>query len=145
MEKQNRDKNKLLLKIIALDRILYNEYIQKALITTTGGKITILKDHMPIAAILADAPFIITDESSEKQIVAVHGGYLTIMENEVLVVADEAIFAKEIDNARVEEDIRRNEEIIKGGTSDALSLARAEIQLKRNLMNLRISDMLNQK
>lgn len=145
MDTVTRDKSKLLLKIIALDRLLYDDYIEQAMIKTTGGMITILKGHMPIAAILEDAPLEVVTSKGEKEVLAVHGGYMTIMDNEVLVVADDALFAHEIDEARVQEDIRRNKELIDGGDADALSLARAEIQLKRSLMNLHIHDMLSKK
>ena len=141
MKKSERDSGRLWLEIIAIDQILYADYIKQATILTTGGEITIYKNHMPIAAILQDAPLHIVNEMGNRDIIAVHGGYLTILNNEILVVADDAIFAKEIDEARVQEDIRRNEEIIADSTVDALSLARAEIQLKRSLTNLKISDM----
>lgn len=138
-------KDRLMLEIIALDQILYEGPIQQATLTTTGGEITVLPNHMPIAAVLEDAPFILIDEKGERQIIAVHGGYMTIVENTFLVVADSAIFAKEIDEARVREDIRRNQDIIDKKSGSSLDIARAQIQLQRNLMNLKINDMFNGK
>ncbi|MGL5041599.1 MAG: ATP synthase F1 subunit epsilon [Culicoidibacterales bacterium] len=130
----------LMLKIIALDRILFEGHIRKATMNTTGGQITILPNHMPIAAVLEDAPFILTDEQGTTKIVAVHGGYITILENVLLVVADDAIFAEEIDLARVEEDIRKNRNVIDDTNATSLDITRAQIQLQRNLMNLKIKD-----
>lgn len=145
MALEKNDHTRLQLKIIALDRILYDDYIKQAAITTTSGNMVILTDHMPIAAIMADAPVFITTENNEEEIVAVHGGYMSVLENEFLIVADDAVFASEIDNARVQEDIRRNEELIASGTDDALSLARAEVQLKRDIMNLKVYDLFSKK
>ncbi|GBU10863.1 ATP synthase epsilon chain [Erysipelotrichaceae bacterium] len=130
----------LMLKIIALDRILYEGKITQATMTTTAGDITILPNHMAIAAVLKDAPFILIDAKGEKHVVAIHGGYITMIENAFLVVADDAIFAEEIDEARVREDIRRNKEIIKDKKGSSLDITRAQIQLQRNIMNLKISD-----
>ena|GEM_PF-3094444 len=145
MAEQENDKKRLQLKIIALDQILYDDYITQAAITTTSGNMVILKNHMPIAAIMEDAPVFVKDEQGNEEIIAVHGGYMSVHENEFLIVADDAVFAREIDNARVQEDIRRNEELIAKGSADELSLARAEIQLKRDIMNLKVYDIFSKK
>jgi len=138
-------RERLRLKIIALDRILYDDDIIQAAITTTSGDMVILKDHMPIAAIMADAPVFIKTELIEEDIIVVHGGYMSVLENEMLIVADDAIFASEIDNARVQEDIRQNQEMLSKGDADEFVLERAEIQLRRDLMNLKAYDILSKK
>jgi len=135
----------LRLKIIALDRILFDADIVQAAITTTTGDMVILKDHMPIAAIMADAPVFVKNDLGQEEIVVVHGGYMSVLENEMLVVADDAIFASEIDNARVREDIRQNQELISKGEVDEPLLERAEIQLKRNLINLKVYDLFSKR
>ena len=142
---QDNDTTSLQLKIIALDRILYDAHIKQAAIKTTGGEMVILKDHMPIAAILEDAPVFIIDAEGDEEIIAVHGGYMSVLNNEFLIVADDAIFAKEIDDARVHESILRNEELLVQGQVDAMKLARAEVQLKRDIMNLKVYDLYKKK
>jgi F-type H+-transporting ATPase subunit epsilon len=138
-------RERLRLKIIALDRILYDDDIIQAAITTTSGDMVILKDHMPIAAIMADAPVFVKTDLIEEDIIVVHGGYMSVLENEMLIVADDAIFASEIDNARVQEDIRQNQEMLSKGEADEFMLERAEIQLRRDLMNLKAYDILSKK
>jgi len=138
-------RTQLRLKIIALDRILFDADIKQAAITTTSGNMVILKDHMPIAAIMADAPVFVTNNLNEEDIVVVHGGYMSVLHNEMIIVADDAIFASEIDNARVREDIRQNEELISRGEADELQLDRAEVQLRRNLINLKAYDLFSKR
>jgi len=138
-------RERLRLKIIALDRILFDADIIQAAITTTSGNMVILTDHMPIAAIMEDAPVFIKNELAEEEIIVVHGGYMSVLENEMLVVADEAIFASEIDNARVREDIRQNQEMLSKGEADEFVLERAEVQLRRDLMNLKVYDLFSKR
>lgn len=131
------------LSVIALDRMLYEGEVQRVTAETTAGQITILPNHSPIASILVDAPLIVVNESGEREFIAVHKGYISIMRKEVLVVADDALFAHEIDEARIREDIRRNEEILKNKSGDALDLDRAQVRMQRDLTNLKVYDLFN--
>lgn len=131
--------NKLLkFKIIALDRIIYEGDVQSVTLVTTGGEINILPEHMPIAAILVDAPVKVIDMQNTEVIIAVHSGYVTMKSNELLIVADAANFAREIDLEREKENIKRNKAIINDSQSSGIDVARAKIQLQRSLMNLKI-------
>ena len=131
------------LSIIALDRMLYEGEVRQVTAETTAGQITLLPNHSPLSCILVDAPLIVVNADGEREFVAVHKGYMSIMQNKLLVVADQALFAHEIDEARLREDIRRNEEILKNKNGDALDLDRAKVRMTRDLTNLKVYDLFN--
>ncbi|TLG77093.1 ATP synthase F1 subunit epsilon [Culicoidibacter larvae] len=131
------------LQIIALDRILYDGQITKLTINSTGGELTILPNHMPIVAVIEPAPIYVHEEDGNERIVVIHGGYFNLFDNDLLVVADDAIFAEEIDRAREEEAVKEAEHDINETRGDNLQLARAKVRLQRSLMNLQVADSLS--
>ncbi|MGL4953365.1 MAG: ATP synthase F1 subunit epsilon [Culicoidibacterales bacterium] len=89
------------LKVVAIDRLLFEGEIDKMLVTTTDGQLTILPNHIPLISILKIAPLMI-EQDGEKKYLAISGGYMSIQRHETLIVADIAEWAHEINIERVE-------------------------------------------
>ena len=70
---------------------------------------------------------------------AISGGFLEVRPDRVIVLADAAERADEIDVARAEEAKRRAEERLKERVSD-VDVARAETALQRAMVHLEVVD-----
>ena len=69
----------------------------------------------------------------------VNGGFLEVMQDKVIVLADVAERADEIDVAKAEEAKRHAEESLRQGVS-AVDIAAAEAALRRSLIQLKVAE-----
>jgi F-type H+-transporting ATPase subunit epsilon len=77
---------------------------------TTEGELGVLPGHAPLLGQLAEGGVVtIRTESGEDVIVAAHGGFLSITEHGVSILAETAEISTEIDVARAREALSRAE------------------------------------
>ncbi|MDQ4037437.1 MAG: F0F1 ATP synthase subunit epsilon [Actinomycetota bacterium] len=68
---------------------------------TTEGELGILPGHIPLLGQLAEGGVVrIMQESDEELVVVAHGGFLSVTDRGVSILAEVAEFASEIDVAR---------------------------------------------
>lgn len=127
------------LKIVTIDRLLFEGDVDKMQVTTTDGQLTILPNHIPLISVLKIAPLII-EQNGEKQYLAISGGYMSIQRHEVLIVADIAEWASEIDRERVELAKTRAEEALEKPTA-FMDPKVAEKELRKALNRLDVYDL----
>lgn len=100
-------------KIVTPEKVVYENEIFQVSIPTTSGEITILPHHIPLVSVLAAGELKIKDKNGEHHI-AVSGGFLEVKgNNEIVILADHAERAEEIDVAKAEEARKRAEEQMK--------------------------------
>src|SRR5689334_20900397 len=93
---------------------------------TTEGELGVLPGHAPLLGQLAEGGVVtIRVESGDDVIVAAHGGFLSVTERGVSILAETAEIAGEIDVERAREALRRAEEA--GDDPDAQAAARRAI------------------
>ncbi|MGL4972438.1 MAG: ATP synthase F1 subunit epsilon [Culicoidibacterales bacterium] len=127
------------LKVVAIDRLLFEGEIDKMQVTTTDGQLTILPNHIPLIAILKIAPLVI-DQAGEKKYLAISGGYMSIQRHETLIVADIAEWAHEIDVERVEEAKMRAQQAI-ANPLEFVDVKVAEKELKKAINRLDVYEL----
>ena len=72
---------------------------------TTVGEIGILPHHIPLVAQLVDDAMVRVEREGEDDLrIAVDGGFLSVTEERVSILAESAEFASEIDEAAAKED-----------------------------------------
>jgi F-type H+-transporting ATPase subunit epsilon len=90
---------------------------------TTEGELGVLPGHAPLLGELAPGGVVrIRPESGEDLVVAAHGGFLSVTEKGVSILAETAEIASEIDVERAREALRRAE--ADGDDPDAQAAAR---------------------
>ncbi len=98
-------------EITTPERTVLTDNIIKLTVPTKKGEITVLPDHIPIVASLMPGVLEITDEKENLEVVAVSGGFLAVMpESKVVILADTAERAPDIDAEKAEEARRVAEE-----------------------------------
>jgi F-type H+-transporting ATPase subunit epsilon len=93
------------------------------------GSMGVLKNHAPLMTTL-DIGVIKYSKDSADHYLAVHGGFAEVKDNVVIVLADSAEKAEEIDLARAEAAKSRAENRLHNRTAD-LDVMRAELALRR--------------
>ncbi|MGB6895077.1 MAG: F0F1 ATP synthase subunit epsilon, partial [Dehalococcoidia bacterium] len=116
----------LSVEIVTAERIVYSdENVDAVIAPGVEGQLEVLPRHTAFMTTLEPGELILLKGGEEIGVV-VSGGFLEVRENKVVILADAAERAEEIDVARAEEARRRAEErlVTREGTVD---LARAEV------------------
>lgn len=84
--------------IVAVERKIWSGKGTFLFTRTTSGEIGILPQHIPLVAQLVDDAMVRVEREGEDDLrIAVNGGYLSVTEAGVTVLAESAEFAGEID------------------------------------------------
>lgn len=91
--------------IVAADRSVWSGKASFIFTRTTVGEIGILPQHIPLVAELVDDAMVRVERADEEDLrIAVHGGFLSVTEDGVIVLAESADFAEEIDETTARHD-----------------------------------------
>jgi len=115
-------------EIVTPDETVYQDKIDSLMLDTQSGEITILPNHMALVSVLVPGEMLIR-KGSEEISMAVSGGFVEIQPNsKVIIIADSAERAENIDELKAEEARRRAEDILaKKGTSKEIADAQAAL------------------
>jgi F-type H+-transporting ATPase subunit epsilon len=91
--------------IVSVERKIWSGKATFLFTRTTSGDIGILPHHIPLVAQLVDDAMVRVERDGEDDLrVAVDGGYLSVTEAGVTILAESAEFASEIDGDRAKAD-----------------------------------------
>ena len=130
---------KIKFKIITLERVVYQDEVDAVTIPTTDGEITVLARHTPLVAILKSGRIMVKKDGAQL-LLSVSSGFVEIrQDSEVVILADTAERAEEIDIERADEARRRVEEMLKEKEKfDDLTFARMQAQLEKELARIHV-------
>jgi F-type H+-transporting ATPase subunit epsilon len=126
-------------EVVAAERSILSGEADEVLADTVKGQIGILPRHAAMLTLLVPGTVRLR-RGNEEEILAVGGGFLEVSDNNVVVLADSAERAEEIDIARAEEARRRAAARVRGGTPD-IDQDRAQAALARSLSRLRAAEV----
>ncbi|MBI5222733.1 MAG: F0F1 ATP synthase subunit epsilon [Candidatus Magasanikbacteria bacterium] len=126
-------------KIATPEKVIYENEIEQVSVPTTMGEITILPNHAPLVSILQAGELKIKDKNGE-QVVAVSGGFLEIKpKSEVVILADDAERAEEIDIDRAEAARQRAvEQMERAKAEEDVDYAKLQAVLDREMNRVRV-------
>ena len=125
------------LDIVTPERELFTGEVDMVLAPGMQGQLGILPQHAPLIAALAEGP-LVARTGEEELTFAIHGGYMQVLPERVIVLADVAERAGEIDIERAEEARRRAEELLdkEPPPEERVAAMRA---LQRSLVRLKVA------
>ena len=123
-------------QIVTAERQVYSDTADVVVAPGSEGQLGILPNHAPLITRLEPGELIVR-RGGQEVVLAISGGFLEVLNNKVIVLADTAERADEIDEARAIEARRRAEQRIKDRTSQ-LDFERAELALRRSIVRLRL-------
>ena len=124
------------LKIIAPERIFYEDDVAFVEFRTTEGDIGIYPGHIALTSIVAPGVIKIHTPSGEIKEAAQLDGFAEILADQVMILAEAVEWPEEIDVNRAKEAQIRAERRIKNEDGD---MDRAELALKRSIVRQRLA------
>ncbi len=128
----------LRLDIVTAERAVYSDDVDIVIAPGVLGQLGILPHHTPLMTMLEPGELIARKGSDEFSLV-VSGGFLEVRPDRVIVLADTAERAEEIDISRAEEAKRRAEQHLAEKAVPGADAARAGAALSRSLIRLRVA------
>jgi len=110
-------------ELVSADRLVWSGEATRVIARTTEGDVGILPNHSPLLSLLVQSVVDVTTADNETWIAAVDSGFLSVANNLVSILADQAEMSHDIDleKARAELDRVRVQ-----GTDDDEAAQRAE-------------------
>jgi F-type H+-transporting ATPase subunit epsilon len=105
---------KIYFQIVTPERVVLKEQILQVSVPTKMGEITVLPEHIPLVATLVPGVIETIKENGDKEIISVSGGFIEVLKDKVVILADTAERADEIDLERAYEAKKKAEEVIAG-------------------------------
>lgn len=131
--------NKLYFQIITPEKIVYEDEITQVTIPTKQGQITVLSHHIPLISILEPGELIIKKDGQEAPLF-VSGGFVEVRKgNKIVILADSAEYAHEIDEERAEQARARALALQKEKFTDDVKFMEASASLERALARLKVA------
>ncbi|MFH0891905.1 MAG: F0F1 ATP synthase subunit epsilon [Candidatus Falkowbacteria bacterium] len=90
-------------EIVTPERTVLKEQILQVTVPTRDGEITVLPKHMPLVSMLKPGVIELKTVGGEVKLMSVSGGFIEVLRNKVVILADTAERAEEIDLERAEE------------------------------------------
>jgi len=129
--------------ILSPDRRVLQARADSVVIPAIDGEIGILHNHTPFVAQLQPGE-IRMRTGDDVQYFAVSGGFVEVQNNHVVVMAETAEMAHEIDVERARQSAERAKAILRAPSS-TVDLAMAEASLRRALVRLRTAEVVRQR
>jgi F-type H+-transporting ATPase subunit epsilon len=127
----------LRLEIVTADSVVYEDDVEIVVIPGIEGQLGILPHHAPLLTALQPGELVLRKEGEETAI-AVSGGFVQVLDDKVIVLADSAERAEEINEERAQEAMRRAEERLENRTED-MNLGRALASIRRAQSRLKVA------
>jgi F-type H+-transporting ATPase subunit epsilon len=130
----------LSVEIVTIERKLLEEQgVDEVIAPGVEGQFAVLPRHAPFMTMLEPGELILK-KGGEEVPFAVTGGYFEVLNDRVIVLADAAERAEEIDVARAEE-ARERARLALERRETVEDLAAAQAALQRALIRLRVAEM----
>ncbi len=126
------------LEIVTSDRIVFEGEVDMITVPGGGGEMGILPHHAPVLSTLK-AGELRVKTGAQTQEFAIGGGFIDIHNNRVIVLADSAERADEIDLARAEAARMRAQEMLKNPPPNKEDIVKLENSYRKSLVRLKVA------
>jgi len=126
------------LDIVTAERVVYSEEVDIVVAPGVLGQLGILPHHAPLMTTLEPGELKVRKGGEEYSLV-ISGGFLEVRPDRIIILADAAERAEEIDIARAEAAKQRAQQRLTHPTPE-VDLAQAEAALRRSLARLKVAE-----
>ena len=130
--------------IVSAEESVYSGKVQFISLTGSLGELGISPGHAPLLSEVKPGPVKMRMDSGEEDIFYVSGGFLEVQPHKVILLADTALRAGDLDEAAAEEASRQAEQAMADKTSE-FEYSRAAGQLAEAAAQLRTLRQIRQK
>ena len=129
----------LLLEIVTPERQVFSDEVDSVVCPGIEGELGILPHHAPLLTTLGFGELRIR-RGGDEEFFAIAGGFLQVRPDRVVVMAETADMASEIDLEKAMEARREAELQLSEGFEEPADLARARASLQRALARIRVAE-----
>jgi F-type H+-transporting ATPase subunit epsilon len=129
----------LTLEIVTPERLAFSGEVDSVNCPGIEGELGILPHHAPLVSTLGIGELVIR-RGGEEEFFAIAGGFLQVRPDKVVVMAETADMASEIDVQKAEEARRDAERALAEGSEEPADLARARAALQRALLRIQVAE-----
>ncbi len=127
------------LEIVTPERLAYSDTVDAVVLPGSEGELGVLPHHAPLVSMLGVGELRIRKGGQEESF-AIVGGFLQVRPDRVVVMAETADMASEIDLEKAQEARREAERAIESGYQEGADLAAARAQLQQALLRIRVAE-----
>jgi F-type H+-transporting ATPase subunit epsilon len=129
----------LLLEIVTPERLAYSDTVDAVVLPGIEGELGILPHHAPLVSMLGVGELRIRKGGAEESF-AIVGGFLQVRPDRVVVMAETADMASEIDLEKAQQARREAEQALESASHQPADLAAARAQLQQALLRIRVAE-----
>ncbi len=129
----------LLLEIVTPEKLAYDDDVDAVVLPGSEGELGILPHHAPLLSMLGAGELRIRKGGTEESF-AIVGGFVQVLPDQVVVMAETADLAAEIDLEKAEEARRDAERALEAGFVEPADIAQARAALQAALLRIRIAE-----
>ena len=127
------------LEIVTPERVAYEDDVDMVICPGSEGELGILPHHAPLLSTLAFGELKIR-KGGQEEYFAIAGGFVQVRPDKVVVMAETADMASEIDLEAAESARHESERALEEGFSEPADLARARAAMERALLRIRVAE-----
>jgi F-type H+-transporting ATPase subunit epsilon len=127
------------LEIVTPERLAYEDDVDMVLVPGIDGELGILPHHTPLVSLLGVGELRIRKGGSEESF-AIAGGFLQVRPDKVVVMAETADLASEIDLERAQQARAEAQRALESGYVEGADLTAARAELQRALVRIRVAE-----
>lgn len=95
------EKKTIKFEIVTLDRVVLKQDILQVTAPTQAGEITVLPDHIPLVSALKPGVIEVKSANGDLEIMSISGGFIEVLKDKIIILADKAERAAELDESRI--------------------------------------------
>ncbi len=127
------------LEIVTPERRAYSDDVDSVVLPGSEGELGILPHHAPLLSMLGAGELRVKKGGTEESF-AIVGGFVQVRPDRVVVMAETADLAAEIDLEKAEEARRQAERTLQAGFTEAADMAQARAALQAAMVRIRVAE-----
>ena len=127
------------LEIVTPEKLAYADDVDSVQLPGSEGELGVLPHHAPLLTMLGVGELRIRKAGAEESF-AIVGGFLQVRPDRVVVMAETADMASEIDLETAQQARRAAEQALESGYSEGADLSAARAALQQALLRIRVAE-----
>jgi F-type H+-transporting ATPase subunit epsilon len=129
----------LQLEIVTPEKLAYEGEVDSVQLPGSEAELGVLPHHAPLISALGAGELRLR-KGSEDEFFAIVGGFLQVLPDKVVVMAETADIASEIDLEKAQEARRQAEQALESGYVEGADLAAARASLQTALLRIQVAE-----
>ena len=127
------------LEIVTPERQVFSDTVDSVQVPGSEGELGVLPHHAPLVSTLGVGELRFRKDGTEESF-AIVGGFLQVRPDRVVVLAETADLASDIDLEKAQEARREAERALESGFHEGADLSAARAQLQQALLRIRVAE-----